>query len=191
MHGVPAHTVLLYDRLNKGERTQQSNNLWQKKCQRSPFYARLFRCFNCVCALWVLVSHFSAMAGMFIVLTLWPHGGSGTFMESSAVCVLCKVGVRLCVCENVIVCVFACNVCTCGEVNILHIFVCHSIGKWVGASLGHPSWSNQLQWCSKCYSMNPDSKVHGANVGPIWGRQDPGDSRLAPWTLLSGMFCCV
>ena len=21
---------------------------------------------------------------------------------------------------------------------------------------------------------NPDSKVRGANVGPIWGRQDPG-----------------
>ena len=23
----------------------------------------------------------------------------------------------------------------------------------------------------KCY---PDSKVHGANMGPIWGRRDPG-----------------
>ena len=22
--------------------------------------------------------------------------------------------------------------------------------------------------------MIPDSKVHGANMGPIWGRQDPG-----------------
>ena len=22
--------------------------------------------------------------------------------------------------------------------------------------------------------MIPDSKVHGANVGPTWGRQDPG-----------------
>ena len=21
----------------------------------------------------------------------------------------------------------------------------------------------------------PDSKVHGANMGPIWGRQDPGE----------------
>ena len=21
---------------------------------------------------------------------------------------------------------------------------------------------------------NPDNKVHGANMGPIWGRQDPG-----------------
>ena len=22
--------------------------------------------------------------------------------------------------------------------------------------------------------MTPDSKVHGANMGPIWGQQDPG-----------------
>ena len=33
----------------------------------------------------------------------------------------------------------------------------------------------------------PDSKVHGTNTGPIWGRQDPGGPMLAPWTLLSGL----
>ena len=33
---------------------------------------------------------------------------------------------------------------------------------------------------SKLY---PHSKVHGANMGSIWGRQDPGGP---PWTLLSG-----
>ena len=22
--------------------------------------------------------------------------------------------------------------------------------------------------------ISPDSKVHGANMGPIWGQQDPG-----------------
>ena len=26
----------------------------------------------------------------------------------------------------------------------------------------------------------PDSKVHGANMGPIWGRQDPGRSHVGP-----------
>ena len=36
-----------------------------------------------------------------------------------------------------------------------------------------------------------DSKVHGANMGPIWGRQDPGGPMLAPWTLLSGMFISI
>ena len=37
----------------------------------------------------------------------------------------------------------------------------------------------------------PDSKVHGANVGPIWGRQDPGGPMLAAWTLLPGMVLLV
>ena len=36
---------------------------------------------------------------------------------------------------------------------------------------------------------NPDSKVHGANMGPIWGRQDPGgphvgSTNLAIWEAL-------
>ena len=26
----------------------------------------------------------------------------------------------------------------------------------------------------------PDSKVHGANIGPIWGRQDPGGPYVGP-----------
>ena len=33
---------------------------------------------------------------------------------------------------------------------------------------------------------HPDSKVHGTNMGPIWGRHDPGGPVLASWTLLSG-----
>ena len=31
-----------------------------------------------------------------------------------------------------------------------------------------------------------DSKVYGANMGLIWGRQDPGGPRVGPWTFLSG-----
>ena len=27
---------------------------------------------------------------------------------------------------------------------------------------------------------NPDSKVNGANMGPIWGRQDPGGPHVGP-----------
>ena len=27
---------------------------------------------------------------------------------------------------------------------------------------------------------NPDSKVHGANMGPIWGRQDPSGPHIGP-----------
>ena len=26
----------------------------------------------------------------------------------------------------------------------------------------------------------PDSKVHGAHMGPIWGRQDPGGPHVGP-----------
>ena len=33
----------------------------------------------------------------------------------------------------------------------------------------------------------PESKVHGANTGPIWGRQDPGVPHVDPMNLLSGM----
>ena len=28
--------------------------------------------------------------------------------------------------------------------------------------------------------MYPDSKVHGDNMGPIWGRQDPGGPHVGP-----------
>ena len=29
----------------------------------------------------------------------------------------------------------------------------------------------------------PDSKVHGADMGPIWGRQDPGGPHAGPMNL--------
>ena len=39
---------------------------------------------------------------------------------------------------------------------------------------------------SKYIYKQTDSKVHGANMGPIWGRQDQVGPILAQWTLLSG-----
>ena len=30
------------------------------------------------------------------------------------------------------------------------------------------------------YHDTPDSKIHGANMGPIWGRQDPGGPHVGP-----------
>ena len=38
-------------------------------------------------------------------------------------------------------------------------------------------------------NTSPNSKVHGANMGPIWGRQDPGSPHVGPmnfaiWGLL-------
>ena len=32
-------------------------------------------------------------------------------------------------------------------------------------------------------AMVPDSNVHGANMGPIWGRQDPGGPHVGPMNL--------
>ena len=42
----------------------------------------------------------------------------------------------------------------------------------------HPVWTSLLYplWLV----TNPDSKVHGANMGPIWGRQDPGGPHVGP-----------
>ena len=42
---------------------------------------------------------------------------------------------------------------------------------------------------------SPDSKVHGANMGPIWGRQDPGGPHVGPMNFVIwdcfGKICCV
>ena len=37
-----------------------------------------------------------------------------------------------------------------------------------------------LCWLAFISSDTPDSKVHGANMGPIWGRQDPGGPLVGP-----------
>ena len=30
---------------------------------------------------------------------------------------------------------------------------------------------------------NPDCKIHGANMGPTWGQQDPGGPHVGPMNL--------
>ena len=43
-----------------------------------------------------------------------------------------------------------------------------------------------------CESIHiPDSKVHGVNMGPIWGQQDPGGPHVGPmnfaiWDYING-----
>ena len=40
-----------------------------------------------------------------------------------------------------------------------------------------------IQWRISLHRLmvsNPDSKVYGANMGPIWGRQDPGGPHVGP-----------
>ena len=45
-------------------------------------------------------------------------------------------------------------------------------------SAGEESCDIYLQDCSY-----PDSKVQGANMGPTWGRQDPGGSHVGPMNI--------
>ena len=45
-------------------------------------------------------------------------------------------------------------------------------------------WLGCVQAGVTCPS--PDSKIHGANMGPIWVLSAPDGPMLAPWTLLSG-----
>ena len=61
--------------------------------------------------------------------------------------------------------------------------LCLPLTKWhrnkdisiYGIDLSFPQY---YCWTSQC--LIPDSKVHGANMGPIWGRQDPGGPHVGP-----------
>ena len=59
----------------------------------------------------------------------------------------------------------------------------HWLRQWLGA------WQLYIPYLKKWKYKYPDSKVHGANIGPIWVWQDPDRPQkcpmLTPWTLLS------
>ena len=40
-------------------------------------------------------------------------------------------------------------------------------------------------WCNDTY---PDSNARGANMGPIWGRQDPGGPHVGPMNIAIWVF---
>ena len=61
-------------------------------------------------------------------------------------------------------------------------------------SVLHTLWLNKLETRGKRFMLHPqiniqgfypDSKVHGANMGPTWVLSAPDGPLLAPWTLLS------
>ena len=89
---------------------------------------------------------------------------------------------------------FQCSLCWIIFIVICWLAVCQFEGR--GWHLSHLSALKRYRYVlvsllltsdsSKLLGHNPDSKVHGANMGPIWGRQDPGGPRLALLTLLSG-----
>ena len=60
----------------------------------------------------------------------------------------------------------------------------HPEGISLGAfNYGMCCCSVQLCRCKDTF-VTPDSKVHGANMGPIWGRQDPGGPHVRPMNLV-------
>ena len=44
-------------------------------------------------------------------------------------------------------------------------------------------------WFSGGCKNFPDSKVHGANMGPIWGRQNPGGHHVGPMNYAIWVIC--
>ena len=46
------------------------------------------------------------------------------------------------------------------------------------AQLHHPGFIPIKQLIMR--TRDPDSKIHGAHMGPIWGRQDPGGPDVGP-----------
>ena len=47
----------------------------------------------------------------------------------------------------------------------------------------HADWMYQVTHPLIPHSNNPDSKVHQANMGPFWGRQDPRGPHVGPMNL--------
>ena len=58
------------------------------------------------------------------------------------------------------------------RIVVIHIGI---IVKWEVIACGH-----SLGLHHETVVTYPDSKVHGANMGPIWGRQDPGGPYVGP-----------
>ena len=69
--------------------------------------------------------------------------------------------------------------------NVHHIWIEmeKSVLKLVSAIMSL-TWPYMHQW-------NPDSKVHGANMRPIWGRQDPGGPHVGPMNFAIWEIICM
>ena len=69
------------------------------------------------------------------------------------------------------------------NINIEECWKCHiCIYKFIvlAVSGGCKEFSAIISAQKGTSADNPDRKVHGANMGPIWGPQDPGGSHVGP-----------
>ena len=73
----------------------------------------------------------------------------------------------------------------------------HKSGTSLSRALISWSWGGQKYGTHLLgYQDYPDSKVHGPNMGPIWGRQDPGGPHVGPmsfaiWVPRPAAFCSL
>ena len=79
-------------------------------------------------------------------------------------------------------CYFGCVIFK--HIMIIYVMiVCDEIVlMWMPQHRNEENWTLSHYWPVDA----PDSRVHGANMWPIWVRQNPGGPMLAPRTLLSG-----
>ena len=87
--------------------------------------------------------------------------------------------------------------CHCNEKTVFNVFrsplssFCAEKPTYPWHCWQKPEMKTDVPTCNfiimhMCYTL-PDSKVHGANMGPIWGHRTQVGPMLAPWTLLSGL----
>ena len=83
-----------------------------------------------------------------------------------------------------------CFVVCCGQVmvNFTHILQGYFNGTGVIIHMITSVLTKQQRsvWVKRSFESTanfPDSKVHGANMGPIWGRQDPNGPHVGPMNL--------
>ena len=75
-----------------------------------------------------------------------------------------------------------------GKGMILRLSLFHDWNPDTSFMLKRPEITVQSILCWLMHWCIPDSKVHGANMGPSWDLSAPAGPHVGPWTLLSGMF---
>ena len=63
---------------------------------------------------------------------------------------------------------------------ISSLVICIMINTW---GLWRPTYKDMISFVIHVSILKitaPDNKIHEANMGPVWGRQDPGGSHVGP-----------
>ena len=67
------------------------------------------------------------------------------------------------------------------QTHMSHVFIRYLFVPWSLFVFGVGSHYLRLtQYTPVYFDAGPDNKVHGANTGPIWGRQNPDGPHVGP-----------